>query len=324
MALHEVTFQSFNGRDTVYGWIYTPVHDPIAVVQLVHGLGEHSRRYRQLIAALLDAGIAVAMNDHVGHGKTGMESGIWQDTGETGWQTYINDEYSLTRIVRDVLPDTPFYMFGHSWGSMIARAYAGQHANGLNGLILCGVVEHMRGLDEFDFEALDADVVRTGGAEPAGERAAQIFLGANDRFGAGAAPTAWIATDAHIVADHAADPFNNFSAQMSLRFLRDFVGLYREVTDPALIEKFPLDLPVLLLAGDQDPCGNFGEGTYHTANKMWARGMRDIRTRVYTDLRHEVHNEPESRADVEDEIASFIVLHSIQEMPFTPVAPFRN
>lgn len=43
--LHEVSFQSFNDRDEVQGWIYVPAAKPKGIVQIIHGFGEHSRRY---------------------------------------------------------------------------------------------------------------------------------------------------------------------------------------------------------------------------------------------------------------------------------------
>lgn len=67
--LHEVSFKSFNERDTVYGWIYVPACEPKGIVQLIHGFGEHSRRYFHLIVRLMEAGYIVAADDHVGHGQ---------------------------------------------------------------------------------------------------------------------------------------------------------------------------------------------------------------------------------------------------------------
>ncbi len=53
------------------------------------------------------------------------------------------------------------------------------------------------------------------------------------------------------------------------------------------------DLPVLILSGDDDPVGGFGEGAYRVANRLVRTGHRDVRTGVYTGFGHEVHNEPE-------------------------------
>ena len=46
--LHEVSFASYNGRDQVQGWIYVPACKSKGIVQVIHGFGEHSRRYRFL------------------------------------------------------------------------------------------------------------------------------------------------------------------------------------------------------------------------------------------------------------------------------------
>ena len=63
--LHEISFPSSNDRDQVTGWIYVPACEPEGVVQLIHGFGEHSRRYFHMIVALMDAGFIVAADDHV-------------------------------------------------------------------------------------------------------------------------------------------------------------------------------------------------------------------------------------------------------------------
>ena len=57
--IHEVKFLSYNQRDQVYGWIYAPACQPKGVVQLVHGFGEHSRRYLHMIVQLMEAGLSL-------------------------------------------------------------------------------------------------------------------------------------------------------------------------------------------------------------------------------------------------------------------------
>ena len=64
--LHEVKFQSFNERDEVYGWIYVPAAEPKGIVQIIHGYGEHSRRYLHMIVKFMDAGFIVAADDQIG------------------------------------------------------------------------------------------------------------------------------------------------------------------------------------------------------------------------------------------------------------------
>lgn len=308
MALHEVPFTSANGRDEIQAWIYVPTGEPRAIVQVIHGLGEHSRRYLHLISALLDAGFVVAADDHAGHGRTAMVSGVWQDAGEDGASVVVADEQTLRETVTERFPDLPYVVFGHSWGSMIARVLASTYPQCLAGLAICGVAAQMKGLDNPNLaEALDAAIAEHGGSALDSDGiSGAMFDGVLDRFGEGAGPTDWVALDRAVVADHAVDPYNNFGAPMTLRFARSFVTLYEQANAAGWEAPLAKDLPVLILAGDQDPVANYGEGAYHVANGLWDAGLRDVRTRVYTGVRHEVHNEPTTRVEAEAEIVAFV------------------
>ncbi|RNI16926.1 alpha/beta fold hydrolase [Flexivirga caeni] len=304
MAIDELNFPSSNGRDTIHAWLYEPVRPPRAVVQLIHGLGEHSRRYLRLITRLLDEGFVVVADDHAGHGKTAMASGVWTDAGDDAANVVVADEETLAAQVRERYPELPFVVFGHSWGSMIARGLAARQGDRLDGLILCGVAAQLHGIEQ----VLDRSALA---AEPDPEAVAdayvgQVFDGFVARFGKAPGPTDWVARDPGVVADHARDRFNNFGAPMTIRFLRGFVELYDSVNAVSWYDAIRPDLPLLVLAGDQDPVANYGEGAYHVANRLVASGHSDVRTRVYTGYRHEVHNEPEIRDEVAAEIAGFV------------------
>ena len=125
--LHEVSFASYNGRDQVQGWIYVPACKPKGIVQVIHGFGEHSRRYLHMISAFMDAGYIVAADDHVGHGKTAMVNNVWGDWGDKGPHTMMEDEHTLKGIVCEKYPDLPYFLFGHSMGSFITRDFIAKY-----------------------------------------------------------------------------------------------------------------------------------------------------------------------------------------------------
>ena len=314
MALQEISFTSENGRDTIQAWVYEPVGPPIAVVQVVHGLGEHSRRYPHLVSTLLDGGYVVVAGDHAGHGRTAMESGVWADAGGDAARVVVTDALRLQSEARALLApssgrsELPWVVYGHSWGSMVARAMAIDGRAALAGLVLGGIAAQMRGIERVvDRPALSRLASGDQAAEPAPDHlVGQLFDGFLERFGVDAGPTAWVALNADVVADHGRDPFNNFGAPLSARFLQGFVDLYDEVNGDDWYARLPAGLPVLVLAGDQDPVTNYGEGAYHVANRLVTSGHPDVRTRVFTGVRHEVHNEPTTRAEVEREIAAFV------------------
>lgn len=304
MSLHEVEFTSHNGRDTIYGWIYVPVVPARGIIHLIHGLGEHSRRYLPLITRLTAAGFVVAADDHAGHGKTAMTSGVWGDAGDHAEKVVVEDERTLATVVTDRFPTLPYLVFGHSWGSMIARGLVRGDSDRVAGLILCGIAAHMNGLENLlDRTALAAepDPQAIIGAD----HLAAMFDGFVSRYGDGAGPTDWVARDPDVVRDHATDPFNNFGAPMTVRFIQGFADLYDSANGADWYTDVRADLPVLILAGDDDPVTNYGEGAYHVANRLIGTGHADVRTRVYSGFRHEVHNEPEIRDEVAAEIIAF-------------------
>ena len=147
MSIREINFPSANGRDTIKAWAYTPLGKPRAVIQLIHGFGEHSRRYLHMISKFQAAGFVVYADDHIGHGKTGFDGGTLGDPHSGGYMTYLRDEKYLHDIAHMAYPDLPFFVFGHSWGSMLGRAYAALYGDDIAGLMLCGLVSQFKGCE---------------------------------------------------------------------------------------------------------------------------------------------------------------------------------
>lgn len=140
MAFIEFQFPSANGQDTVWGWKVTPLGSPKAAVQLIHGYGEHSRRYLHMALAFAEAGFAVYADDHIGHGKTGFLANRLGDPCAKTFEDYTTDERALFDRMQQELPDTPKFVLGQSWGSMLARDMVVQIGDALCGLLLTGVV----------------------------------------------------------------------------------------------------------------------------------------------------------------------------------------
>ena len=148
MSIREINFPSANGRDTIKAWAYSPLGQPRGIIQLVHGYGEHSRRYLHMIGKFQQAGFVVYADDHLGHGKTGYDAGTLGDPHSGGYMTYIQDEKQLHDIAVADYPGLPYFMFGHSWGSMLARGYAAHYGQDIKGLMLCGLCSQWKGCED--------------------------------------------------------------------------------------------------------------------------------------------------------------------------------
>ena len=303
MAIYEISFPSYNERDTIKGWIYTPILPPKAIVQIVHGFGEHSRRYLHLIERMLDAGFIVCADDHVGHGATAEVGNTWGDYGYKGYVTTTEDEKSLHDLVLQQYPGLPFFMFGHSWGSMIARDFTVKHGDMLKGAIYCGttaVRENTASLNKKLKELVDNGHER----EVHPEYLTEMLKDFTIRYDDVKTANDWIAVDRNVVADHARDPLNNFRMPPNIQALYDFTQLWLDIGSKDWAASVP-KIPIYLIAGDQDPVGNYGEGVYQIANWLSQTGKK-VKTRIYSGYRHEIHNEPPIRDEVESGIIQFL------------------
>ena len=71
------------------------------------------------------------------------------------------------------------------------------------------------------------------------------------------------------------------------------------------MKKIPLDLPVLILAGTEDPVSNYGETLNNLYNAYKENGMKSVELKFYENCRHEIINEDKSD-DVIDDIIKWI------------------
>lgn len=302
--LHEVCFDSYNKRDKVYGWVYVPAAPPVGIIQLVHGFGEHSRRYLHMIVAFMDAGFIVAADDHVGHGKTAMENDCWGDWGDKGPHTMMEDEYTFTKLVKDMYPDLPYFMFGHSMGSFIARDYIAKYGEELDGVTLCGTSGEFPGLDnsiEYIKKLVDAGKGKEADPDVGSVMMGWMFARCDEGVTLG---NEWICHDEFVQKDHAADPFDAFTKPTSNRSFLDFCRMIEVITGPEWAEKVPKELPIYNIAGDQDPVGQYGAGVYQVSNWLIDAGC-DVETMLYSGYRHEIHNYDGLKDIVEDGIIEF-------------------
>jgi len=88
------------------------------VLVLVHGLGEHSGRYCNVVKALTAAGYAVYSFDNQGHGRSEGQRGHINR-----WQDYRNNIRYFLQLVRQQEPTAPLFLMGHSLGGLIVLDY---------------------------------------------------------------------------------------------------------------------------------------------------------------------------------------------------------
>ena len=132
MKHSEESFEADDGLK-IYYQVWKPDTPIKAVVQIVHGLAEHSSRYMNVVNALIPAGYAIYATDHRGHGKSEGLRGYVNSAND-----YIDDERKLTEIIKKQEGSHPCFLLGHSMGSFISILYASASPEAFRGLILSG------------------------------------------------------------------------------------------------------------------------------------------------------------------------------------------
>lgn len=244
------------------------------VVQIVHGMAEHSRRYVHVAQALADAGYAVYAHEHRGHGQSALDGGTLGDFGPGGFATLVSDMAVMSRYLREGHPHSPLVMLAHSMGSFAAQIYMLDHAALLDGLALSGT------------SALELLDPRTSG---------WTVEAANAMVGTPRTPCDWLSRDPGVPDAYIADPLCGFAltgASMASVFDEG-----RRTTDLAQLAAVRKDLPLYLFTGDRDPVNMNLAWFDPLVQRLRASGFVDLSTHVYGGARHEVLNET-NRAEV--------------------------
>lgn len=301
--LFEKSFLSSNKRDQVVYWIYAPACKPLGIVHLIHGFGEHSRRYIHMIDRFLQKGYIVTCNDHVGHGATAVKNDTWGDWGDGGFETMMHDEKIMKDIVTNLYPDIPYYMFGHSMGSVIARQFIAKWGDELNGVILCGTTGDFP--CQKAMEILEEDI-RQGKGNESDQNALLAAMGwMMERIPDAKIGNEWICHDPYIQLDHANDPLDAFTKPCMNKSLLDFLRMVEDVKGEDWAAKVPTSLPIYNIAGSEDPVGHYGEGVSLVSHWLSKTNHHPV-TKIYEGYRHEIHNYKDLSDTVIDGILNFI------------------
>ena len=111
---------------------------PLAILQLAHGMAEHKERYLPFMEYLAERGFACFLHDHRGHGGSADSAEKLGWFGEHGAEGVVEDLRQMIDHAKAEFPGLPVYLFGHSMGSLAVRCYLKDHEETINGLIVCG------------------------------------------------------------------------------------------------------------------------------------------------------------------------------------------
>jgi alpha-beta hydrolase superfamily lysophospholipase len=257
-----------------YEW---PVANPKAVIQIAHGLGEHARRYDLMAETLNKAGFSVYADDHRGHGQTGVKQlenkqiKRLGNLGPGGMAATYKQVADFSKLIKAENPNRPLVLLGHSWGSFIAQKIINKHSDIYDAVILSGSALTMPGyLATGDFNKVWKKLPGSTGYE-------------------------WLSRDVEIQNKFVADPLTFLAAAAQVLGIKNSLLMFGKPS-----KDVRRDLPILVQVGEADPIG--GEYSNKALVEAYRKnaGIEDIELYVYHECRHEIYNELNKDAIIED------------------------
>lgn len=290
--VESVTFPSADGASTIHARFWMPAgpegSSPHAVVQIVHGMSEHVRRYDDFARFLAGRGFAVCGDDHIGHGASAPPHKRGCMPAKGGNEVLIADEHTLRGIAQKRFPQAPYVFFGHSMGSFITRCYIARHGEGLAAAVICGTgtvpVPTSRAGN-----LLARAVCAARGEDHRSALIDSMGAGAYSKAVPGPTGMEWLSHNADNVQAYLSDDECGF--MFSVGGYAALTALTAEACSRACAAAVPHDLPLLYIAGDGDPVGNMGKGVRAAAKLARDAGSVDVTCTIYDNMRHEILNE---------------------------------
>lgn len=268
-----------------------------ATVQITHGIAEHSGRYDRFARFLTARGYVVYGIDLRGHGQT---AGGLDNVGKAGvnaWEQMSSDIRQLAEIARTQYPTLPLIAFGHSMGSALTQSHIQNNGNLLAGAVLCGTMGKVPGVEDSQYESV-IQKLHTMAMGPDANAPSPFFgellAGFNTPFVKNVPiPTGseWQTSDPEEVRVFQSDPLcgKPFSNAMTYSVIKGFHELWLAERE----SRIPVDLPILIVAGTEDPIGDKTKSIQQLITRYLSSGHLELEYRFYPGGRHEILNEPE-------------------------------
>ena len=265
---------------------WLPEGRPRAVVQIAHGLSEHSARYVRLAAALNAAGYAVYANDHRGHGPKAAPADLGHFADDGGWGKVVGDFWTMNRLIAKEQPGVPIIFLGHSLGSFLGQGFVAEHSDALAGAVYSGSSGKPPAIATLGRLIARAERLRLG-KRGKSQLLGQMWFGAyNKPFAPARTEFDWLTRDEKEVDAYVADPYCGFPFSTQLAI--DVLDALPSLTSPQSLARIRKDLPIYVFSGERDPVGANIQGLI---DALKGAGFTRLTARIYPGARHETLNE---------------------------------
>lgn len=290
-------------------WLPDTEEEIKGVIQLHHGLAEHSLRYDRLGSILAENGYVLNAYDMRGHGRS-AENADKNGSGKfgkladkKGFERVVKDLKAVTDKLQEDFPNKRTFLLGHSFGSFVAQGYIENYGNDIDGCILCGTAGPRPGLVTAGSIAAHIITFFTGKNRCLKIMDKLSFGSYNAKVENPRTFFDWLSINPMNVDMYIMDNWCGFPLTNSF-FCHMTEGLLK-IHKKSNIKKIPLSLPVYIIWGSDDPVGDYGESIKKLINIYLKNGMHNVAYKEYKGFRHEILND-DCKEEVEKDIIAWI------------------
>lgn len=274
--------------------------NPRFCLQITHGMAEHKRRYIPFMEYIASLGGACIISDMRGHGETSNPADYGY-FGENGVEATLSDLHQIGLVLRQKYPGLPMILFGHSMGSLVARSYAAEHDHHLAALILSGEASNN--------PAVGAGLMLTRlialfrGDRYRSPLIESMSTGAYDKAFPEGEKFQWLSVNEENRQKYIEDPGCGFP--FTLNGYDTLFSFMKRTYSPKFYHVWRKDMPILFLSGEEDPVMGDKKAFEDAVRFMRDMGYRNVRSKLYPGMRHEILMESE-RETVYTDVVAFI------------------
>lgn len=263
---------------------------PRGVIQVNHGLAEHSARYARFAGAMAERGFTTYAHDHRGHGATKAPDappGVF--AAENAYAKVIADVEAVHDAIALEHPGQPVIVFGHSMGGMIALNFVLRHSARVSAAAIWNASFSAGMLGRLATALLAWERFRLGSDVPSRIIPRLTFGAFSRKETDNRTAFDWLSRDPAEVDSYVADPLCGWDASVGMwRTVFEFIFEGADNTNFSAIRR---DLPFNLVGGARDPATDGGRAVDALSARLSAMGFGDVRTTIYEATRHESLNE---------------------------------
>ncbi|MCM1086568.1 MAG: alpha/beta hydrolase [Muribaculaceae bacterium] len=296
----EFYFDSRDRENKIHAIKWIPdVEKPVCIFQIIHGMAEYIDRYDEFARFLAEKGILVVGEDHLGHGKSvpkGAPYGYFCE--QDAANVLVRDVHRLKKIMQEQYPGVLYLILGHSMGSFILRNYLFRYGSGINGAVIVGTGMQPKGTVLAAKTVTAVQKLFCGGKHVGKFIDKLAFGNYNQKFKPARTAFDWLSREETNVDNYIADPLCGF-----VFTLNGFAALFQliyNLHDKKNVESMPKELPIMMIAGADDPVGDYGKGVEKVYQSYLDCGMQNVQMKLYEKDRHELLNEADKERVYED------------------------